>query len=229
MTVVFIWRLFSLIIRGDNHFHYEDKAQIQSSSLIKLSPSLIATLRNKRNLAAVSRETPEGTRSSRAQNALDPELTQDYFSEVSEGIEERVTKKLSKEFSRTESRILGSLSELDEFLLNPQVRTCSVAVPGTSRNNDSGNRETTGDRSSDDPCRVVGYLSHHSGHRNSPEAENYPHINQITVNRIVILKQLEDGTLRKTPKKRNPTQGSTGTFPQQLTKKFWYNFLLNFL
>ena len=95
----------------------------------------MATLRNKRKLAAVSREVPHGSRSSRAQNVLDPESAQDYISQVSEEIEGRVTKKLSKEFSKTESRILGALSKLDELLLNPQVRTCSVAVPGTSRNN----------------------------------------------------------------------------------------------
>ena len=87
------------------------------------------TLRNKRKLAAVSRETPESSRSSRAQNVLDPESAQDYISQVSEEIERRVTKKLSKDFSKTESRILGALSKLDELLLNPQVRTCSVAVP----------------------------------------------------------------------------------------------------
>ena len=136
----------------------------------------MATLRNKRKLAAVSRETPEGTRGSRTQNALDPELTQDCISQVSEEMEGRVTKRLSKEFSRTESRILGALSKLDEFLLNPQVQTCSVAVLGTSRNNNSKNRETTGDRSSDDPCPKARYFSHHSGHLNSPEAENYPHM-----------------------------------------------------
>ena len=92
----------------------------------------MATLINKRKLAAVSRETPEGSRSSRAQNILDSESTQDYISQVSEEIEGRVTKKLSKEFSKTESRILGALSKLDELLLNPQVRTCSVAVPGSA-------------------------------------------------------------------------------------------------
>ena len=118
----------------------------------------MATLRNKRKLAAVSRETPESTRSSRAQNTLDPEINQDYFSQFSEEIEGRVTKKLSKEFSRTESRILGALSKYGEFLLNPQVGTCSVAVPGTSRNNISENRETTGDRSSDSPCPRVQIL-----------------------------------------------------------------------
>ena len=139
----------------------------------------MATLRNKRKLAAVSIETPEGSRSSRAQNVLDLELTQDYISHVSEEIERRVTKKLSIEFSRTESRILGALSKLDEFLLNPQARIRSVAVPGTSRNNYSENRETTGDRSSDDPCPEVGYFSRQSGQINSPKPENDPHIQEV--------------------------------------------------
>ena len=142
-------------------------------------------MRNKRKLAAVSRETPEGSRGSRGRNVLDPELTQDYISQVSEEIEGRVTKKLSKEFNKTESRILGALSKLDEFLLNPQVRTFSVAAHGTSRNSNSENRETHGDRSSDNPYPEVGYFPHHSGQLNSPEAEtishtvtkNYPHNN----------------------------------------------------
>ena len=60
-------------------------------------------------------------------------------------------KELSQEFSRTESRILGALSKLDEFFLNPQVRTLSGTVPGTSRNNDVENWEPTGDRSKNDP------------------------------------------------------------------------------
>ena len=126
----------------------------------------MATLGNKREVAAVSGETPEGSRSSRGQNAVDPELTQDYISQVSE-IEGRVTKKLSKEFTKIESRILGALSRLDELLLNPQVRTCSMAVPGTSRNTNLENLETTGDRSSDNPYPEVGYFSHHSGQLNS--------------------------------------------------------------
>ena len=144
----------------------------------------MATLRNKRELAAVSRETPEVSRSNRGQNVLDPELTQDYISQVSEEIEGRVTKKLSKEFSKTESRILGALSKLDEFFLNPQVRTCPVAVQGTSGNANSENRETHGDRSSNDPYPKMGYFLHHSGQLNSPETEtnshmvteNYPHM-----------------------------------------------------
>ena len=139
-------------------------------------------MRNKRKLAAVSRETPEDSRSSRGRNAIDPELTQDYVSHISEEIEGRVTKRLSKEFNRTESRILGALLKLDEFLLNLQVRTCSV-VQGASRDANSENRETHGDRSSNDPYPEVGHFPHHTGQLNSPEKEanshmltqNYPH------------------------------------------------------
>ena len=130
----------------------------------------MATLRNKRKLAAVSRETPESTRNGRTQSILDPELTQDYISQVSEEIEGRVTKKLSKEFSRTESRILGALSKLDEFILNPQVRTCSVAVPGTSRSSNLENQGTNEDRPADDPGPEVEFSSPHFG------AETDPHM-----------------------------------------------------
>ena len=139
----------------------------------------MAKLRNKRKLAAVSRETPESTRSGRTQNILDPELTQDYISQVSEEIEGRVTKKLSKEFSRTESRILGALSKLDEFLLNPQVRTCSVAVPGTSRSSNLENQGTNEDRPSDDPGPEVEFSPHYG-------AETDPHSCFVIVQRFCI-------------------------------------------
>ena len=128
----------------------------------------MATLRNERKLAAVSRETPESTRNGRTQNILDLELAQDYISQVSEEIEGRVTKKLSKEFSRTESRILGALSKLDEFLLNPQGRTCSVAVPGTSRSNNIESQRTNEDRPSDDPGPEVEFASPISGTETNP-------------------------------------------------------------
>ena len=136
----------------------------------------MATLRNNRKLAAVSRETPEGSRSSRGENVLDPELIQDYISQVSEEIEGKVTKKLSKEFSKTESRSLRASSKLDEVLLDPQDRSRSVAVQGTSRNAKSENRETHGDRSSDDLYPEVGYFPHHSGPLNSAETETNSHM-----------------------------------------------------
>ena len=103
-------------------------------------------------------------------------MAQVYISQVSEGIEGRVIKKLSKELSRTDSRILGASSKLDEFLLSPQVRSCSVAVPGASRNEDSERREPTGDRSLSDPCPEVVFSFHHSGNPNSSELEESPHM-----------------------------------------------------
>ena len=51
----------------------------------------MATLRDKRELAAVSRETPENTMNSQSQNTLDPGMAQEYISQVSEEIEGRVT------------------------------------------------------------------------------------------------------------------------------------------
>ena len=86
-----------------------------------------------------------------------------------------MTKKFLKEFSRTESGILGALSKLDEFLLKPQVRTRYVAVPGTSKNGNSENREPTVDRSLYDPCPQARFSSHHFGKLNSSEVEEYPH------------------------------------------------------
>ena len=112
----------------------------------------MTTLRNRRKLAAVSRETPENTKNNQSQNTLTPGMAEDYIILFSEEFEGRVSKKLSQEVSRTESRILVALSKLDDFLLNRQVRTCSVAVPGTSRNNNSENWEPTGGRSLNDPC-----------------------------------------------------------------------------
>ena len=152
----------------------------------------MATLRKKRKLAAVSRETPESTRSGRTQNILDPELTQDYISQVSEEIEGRVTKKLSKAFSRTESRILGALSKLDRLLLNPQVRTCSLAVPGTSRSSNLENQGTNEDRPSDDPGPEVEFSSPHSGAEPDPhmvtgvtrEIRQHPHMTMETQEEI---------------------------------------------
>ena len=75
---------------------------------------------------------------------------------------------------------MGALSKLDEFLLNPQVRTCSVTAHGASRHSDLENWETHGDRSSNDPSTEGGYFPHLSGQFNSSEAEmvteTFPHM-----------------------------------------------------
>ena len=71
---------------------------------------------------------------------------------------------------------MGALSKLDEFLLNPQVRTCSAVVPGTSRNYDSENREPTGDGSLGDPCREAVFSTYHSSNLNDSEQEETHHM-----------------------------------------------------
>ena len=102
-------------------------------------------------------------------------MAKEYITQVSEEIEGRVAKKLSQEFSRTELSILGALSQLEEFLLNPQVRTCCVAVPETSRNINSENREPTGDRSLNDPCPEVLFSACHASNLNDSEQEETHH------------------------------------------------------
>ena len=72
----------------------------------------------------------------------------EYITQFSEEIEGRVTEKLSQEFSRTESFILGAPSKLNKFLLNPQIRTHSKTVPGSFRNRNVENQGTNEDDSS---------------------------------------------------------------------------------
>ena len=131
----------------------------------------MATLRNRRKIAPVSAETPKNTRNTQSQSTLDPGMAQKYTSQVSEETERRVTKKLSKEFSQTESRIFGAMSKLDDIFLNAQFRTCSVAVPGTSRNSGSANWGPTGDRSIGDPRPEAAFSTYHSSTLNDPEQE----------------------------------------------------------
>ena len=146
----------------------------------------MATLRNKK-LVAVSRETREITRNTQSENTFDPGIAQEYFSQFSEEVEGRVIKKLSKEINRTESRILGALSKLDEFLMDPQVRTCSVAVSGTSRSNDSEDWEPTGDRSLGDPCPEVLFSTYHFNNPNDSEQEKTHHSYHQHIFRLPIL------------------------------------------
>ena len=112
----------------------------------------MATLRNKRKLAAVTRETQEEhPRNGQSRNTSVPRINEEHVTQLSEQIEGRVSKKLSQEFRRTESRILGALSKLNEFLLNPQIRTHSGTVPGTFWNTNVENQGTNEHDSQSDP------------------------------------------------------------------------------
>ena len=117
----------------------------------------MATLRNKRKLAAVTRETQEeNPRNGQSRNTSVPRINEECITRVSEEIEGRVSKKLPQEYSRTESRILGALSILHEFLLNQQIRTHSETVPGTFRNTNLESQGTNEDDSHSDPHPELG-------------------------------------------------------------------------
>ena len=115
------------------------------------------TTRNKRKLAALNKENcEEHARSHLAQNSNAPRSQEDYITQVSEEIEGRVTKRLSKEFSRTENRILGALARLDDFLMNPLLQGHSEATPEASRNPLSTSQGTNEDDSQNDPHPEAG-------------------------------------------------------------------------
>ena len=117
----------------------------------------MATLRNKRKLAAVTRETQEEhPRNGQSRNTPIPRINEEYITQVSEEIEGRITKKLSQLFNRIESRISDALSKLDEFLSNQQIQTHSKTVPGTFRNTNVENQRTNEDDSQSDPHPEAG-------------------------------------------------------------------------
>ena len=64
--------------------------------------------------------------------------------------------KLCQEFSKTESCVLVALSQLDEFLLNPQAWAHFGPVPETSRKSNRESQGTNEDRSQNDPHPEVG-------------------------------------------------------------------------
>ena len=85
-----------------------------------------------------------------AQNSGAPRSQEDYITQVSEEIEGRVTKRLSKEFSRTENRILGALARLDDFLMNPLLPGHSGTTSEPTRNASHNNQGTNEDGSQND-------------------------------------------------------------------------------
>ena len=134
----------------------------------------MATLRNKRKLAAVTRETQEeNPRNGQSRNTSVPRINEEYITQVSEEIEGRITKKLSQEFNRIESRISDALSKLDEFLSNQQIQTYSETVPGTFRNTNVENQGTNEDDSQSDSHPEGGLFRSQTTQNSGPEAGHY--------------------------------------------------------
>ena len=118
-------------------------------------------------------------------------MTEEYIAHFSEEIEGRVGKKLSLEFSRIESRILGALSKLDEFLLNPQIPTFSGTVPGTFQNADVENQEPSGDRSQNDTHPEVEFSARRASNvtDSDPDETSHNYIN-VHINRYKVWRKI---------------------------------------
>ena len=126
--------------------------------------------RNKRKMASLKKKNfEEHPRSNLAQNLNVPRSQEDYITQVSEEIEGRVTKRLSKEFSRTENRILGALVRLDDFLMNPLLQSHSGTTPEPSRNALSTSQGTNEDDSQNDPHPEVGLFRGQITQNSGPE------------------------------------------------------------
>ena len=154
------------------------------------------TTRNKRKLAALNKQNcEEHPRSNLAQNSSAPRLQEDYITQVSEEIEGRVTKRLSKEFSRTKNRILGALARLDDFLMNPLLPGHSGTTPEPSRNALNTSQGTNEDDSQNDPRPEAGLLHGQMTQNSGPEDGHYNHGREGTIIWTEDWQQL----VRKTP------------------------------
>ena len=128
------------------------------------------TTGNKRKLAVLNKENcEEHPRSNLAQNSNAPRSQEDYITQVSEEIEGRVTKMLSKEFSRTKNRILGALARLDELFMNPLLLGHSGTTPEPSRNALSISQGTNEDDSQNDPHPEAGLFHGQMTQNSGPE------------------------------------------------------------
>ena len=124
------------------------KKTINYLSLKNTLSAEMVTLRNEKKLAALYKEKcEEHRRRNLAKNSNVARSQEDYITQISEELDGRVTKRLSKEFSRTDNCILGALARLDYFLMNSLVQGHSGTTQETSRNGFSTSQRTKEDDS----------------------------------------------------------------------------------
>ena len=90
--------------------------------------SIMRNTRNKRRLAEIQDNFEENNSRGSSRERSQGDLNENYITQVSQEIEGRIAKKLSQEFAKRESRILGALAKLDDFLCKPQD-TKSASTP----------------------------------------------------------------------------------------------------
>ena len=144
----------------------------------------MATLRNKRQLAAMATETPNYPTNNQSQNSSALGITEEYIAQVCEEIEGGATKKLSQEIDKTESGILGALSKIDKFLLNQQIWKFSETVQGTFWNANVENEQPNRDRFQNDSHPEVDFSACRAGKLTDSDPDDTPRrINQETTHR----------------------------------------------
>ena len=128
------------------------------------------TTGNKRKLAALNKENCEDhPRSNLTKTSSAPRSQADYITQVSEENEGRVTKRLSKEFSRTENRFLGALARVDDFFMNTLLPGHSGTTPEPSRNAFKTSQGTNDDDSQNDPRPEAGLFHGQMTQNSGPE------------------------------------------------------------
>ena len=124
-------------------------------------------------LAALNRNNcEEHPRSNLAQNSNVARSQECNVSQLSEENERRVKEKLSQPFGRTENRLLGALSRLDDFQLNWLFQGHSGTLPETSQISYGTIQGTNGDDHQSDPhpkivvfqSRTIGNSGPQEGH-----------------------------------------------------------------
>ena len=130
----------------------------------------MATLRNKKKLAALNKENcEEHPRTNMAQNSKVPRSQEDYITQVSEEIEGRVTNRLSQEFSGTKNHTLGALARLDDSLMNPLLQDHSGTTAEASQNALNTSQGTNEDDSQNDTHPEAGIFHNQTTQNSGPE------------------------------------------------------------
>ena len=113
------------------------------------------------------------SRQGKGKNRRNESTKTEFITQVSEVNAGRVTKSLSKEFIRTDNRILGALLRLDDFLMNPLIQGPSGTTPEISRNAFSTNQKTNEDDSRSDPPPEAGIFGNQTMQNSGRENEHY--------------------------------------------------------
>ena len=160
----------------------------------------MATLTNKRSLAALNKENhEEHPRSNGAQKTMAPGTQEDHITQVSEEIEGKVSEKFSKKFNETQSNILGVFSRLDEFLLSPLIQDHSGSARETSRNAYGINQGSNADDYRSDIHPEARDSQSHNAQRSGPD-ENYDMLTGVHRKTLpAALERLQENKGRRVP------------------------------